>query len=160
MASTSPRGWNSWLSPAACYSPARPTTSCKASSTFRWSSSANSMSRTSRGQSGPTGSGLTGAGQDGGAGFAGRAAAPWAAAVPLVLMLAGGVWYFWPQQLGLVSRATLAVLPFANIPGDEATGRLADRLTEEIITDLSRYREMDVIARNSTEVYKDKPVDL
>ncbi len=89
-----------------------------------------------------------------------RRRAPWAAAVPLVLILAGGVWYFWPQQLGLVSRATLAVLPFANIASDEATGRLADGLTEEIITDLSRYREMDVIARNSTEVYKDKPVDL
>jgi TolB-like protein/class 3 adenylate cyclase len=89
-----------------------------------------------------------------------RRRAPWAAAVPLVLILAGGVWHFWPQQHGLVSRASLAVLPFANIAGDEATGRLADGLTEDIITDLSRYREMDVIARNSTEVYKDKPVDL
>jgi TolB-like protein len=89
-----------------------------------------------------------------------RRRAPWAAAVSLVLMLAGGVWYFWPESPRLVSRATLAVLPFANIAGDEATGRLAYGLTEEIITDLSRYREMDVIARNSTEVYKDKPVDL
>jgi len=81
-------------------------------------------------------------------------------AVALIVILVGGLWYFWPQQPGLASRASLAVLPFANIAGDQATGRLADGLTEEIITDLSRYREMDVIARNSTEVYKDKAVDL
>ena len=52
------------------------------------------------------------------------------------------------------------MLPFANIAGDEATGRLADGLTEDIITDLSRYRTMDVIARNSTEAYKGKAVDV
>ena len=61
---------------------------------------------------------------------------------------------------GLVGRASLAVLPFANIAGDEATGRLADGLTEDIITDLSRYRTMDVIAHNSTEAYKGKAVDV
>ena len=52
------------------------------------------------------------------------------------------------------------MLPFANLAGDEATGRLADGLTEDIITDLSRYRNMDVIAHNSTEVYKGKAVDV
>ena len=61
---------------------------------------------------------------------------------------------------GIVGRASLAVLPFANLAGDEATGRLADGLTEDIITDLSRYRNMDVIAHNSTEVYKGKAVDV
>ncbi len=52
------------------------------------------------------------------------------------------------------------MLPFANIAGDEATARLADGLTEDIITDLSRYRNMDVIAHNSTEGYKGKAVDV
>jgi TolB-like protein len=51
------------------------------------------------------------------------------------------------------------VLPFANLAGDEATGKLADGLTEDIITDLSRHRIKDVIAHNSTEVYKGKAVD-
>jgi TolB-like protein/Tfp pilus assembly protein PilF len=51
-------------------------------------------------------------------------------------------------------------LPFDNIGGDETTGRFADGITEDIITDLSRYREVDVIARNSTAVYKGKPVDI
>ena len=39
-------------------------------------------------------------------------------------------------------------------------GRLADGITEDIITDLSRFRDLDVIARNSTVVYKGKPVDV
>jgi TolB-like protein/Tfp pilus assembly protein PilF len=52
------------------------------------------------------------------------------------------------------------VLPFANLNGDEATARLADGITEDIITDLARFRDLDVMARNSTDVYKGKPVDI
>jgi TolB-like protein/Tfp pilus assembly protein PilF len=37
---------------------------------------------------------------------------------------------------------------------------LADGITEDIITDLARFRDLDVIARNSTGVYKGKPVDI
>ena len=55
---------------------------------------------------------------------------------------------------------SIAVLPFDNLGGDEATGRLADGITEDIITDLARFRDLDVIARNSTEVYKGKPADV
>ncbi len=85
-----------------------------------------------------------------------------AAAAAAILVLAVGGWLFWPRHpgLGLVGRASLAVLPFANIAGDQETGRLADGLTEDIITDLSRYRTMDVIARNSTAAYKDKAIDV
>src|SRR5262245_34035364 len=87
--------------------------------------------------------------------------APLTVAMLLVLVLVvAGALYFWPQEPSLTPRASLAVLPFSNIAGDEATGRLADGLTEDIITDLSRYREIDVIAHNSTELYKDRPVDL
>ena len=77
-------------------------------------------------------------------------------------MLAVGGWLFWLRHPspGLVGRASVAVLPFVNLPGDEAAGRLADGLTEDIITDLSRYRAMDVIAHHSTEVYKGKAVDV
>jgi TolB-like protein/Tfp pilus assembly protein PilF len=57
-------------------------------------------------------------------------------------------------------KPAIAVLPLKNMGGDEATDRLANGLTEDIITDLSRLRDFDVIARNSTEVYKDKPVDV
>ena len=55
---------------------------------------------------------------------------------------------------------SIAVLPFDNYGGDEATGRLADGLTEDVITDLARFRDLDVIARNSVEAYKGKPADV
>jgi TolB-like protein len=69
-------------------------------------------------------------------------------------------WWYAPRDAGLAGKASIAVLPFENLSGDEATARLADGLTEDIITDLSRWREFDVIARNSTAVYKGKPVDV
>ena len=58
------------------------------------------------------------------------------------------------------ASTSIAVLPFDNLGGDEQTGRLADGITEDIITDLARFREIEVIARNSVEVYKDKAVDM
>ena len=44
--------------------------------------------------------------------------------------------------------------------GDEATGRLADGMTEDLITELTRYRALDVIARDATLAYEDKAVDV
>ncbi len=80
-----------------------------------------------------------------------------AAALPvLILFLAGAVWQFWPTAIES-GKPSVAVLPFDNYGGDEATGRLADGLTEDIITDLAGFPEFQVIARNSTEQYRDKP---
>jgi TolB-like protein len=62
--------------------------------------------------------------------------------------------------LPLPDKPSIAVLPFENLSGDPRQERLAGGLTEDVITDLSRFRELFVIARNSTEVYKDKPVDV
>ena len=78
----------------------------------------------------------------------------------LAFAVLGGVWQFWPGAPPPEGRPGIAVLPFANFGGDPATGRLADGITEDIITDLARFRDLDVIARNSTEVYKGKPVDV
>ena len=86
-----------------------------------------------------------------------RAAA--AAAVIALALAGGGTWWFL-QPAPLSANPSVAVLPFNNYGGDEATGRLADGLTEDIITDLSRMSEIDVIARNSTEAYKGKPADV
>jgi TolB-like protein/class 3 adenylate cyclase/cytochrome c-type biogenesis protein CcmH/NrfG len=82
--------------------------------------------------------------------------------VLLALAIAAGVALWWPQptEQGLAGKPSIAVLPFDNIGGGETTGRFADGITEDIITDLARYREVDVIARNSTAVYKGKPVDI
>ncbi len=57
-------------------------------------------------------------------------------------------------------KPSIAVLPFDNIGHEAKWERLADGLTEDIITDLAHSKDLIVIARNSTEVFKDKPVDI
>ena len=57
-------------------------------------------------------------------------------------------------------RASIAVLPFANMSGDPEQEYFADGITEDIITELSRLRNLKVIARNSVFVYKGKPADV
>ena len=83
-----------------------------------------------------------------------------AGAALLALVFAGGVWHLWPGEPAPGGRPAVAVLPFDNFGGDEATGRLADGITEDIITDLARFHDLDVIARNSTEIYKERAVDV
>ena len=91
----------------------------------------------------------------------------WPAAIAAAVLLlfvagAGAGWYaFWRPGEPLPSdQPSIAVLPFDNFSGDAATGRLADGITEDIITDLARFADLEVIARNSTLPYKDKPVDV
>jgi adenylate cyclase len=55
---------------------------------------------------------------------------------------------------------SIAVLPFANLSGDQGQEYFADGMTEEIITQLTRFRELFVIARNSTFRYKAQAVDM
>jgi len=50
---------------------------------------------------------------------------------------------------------TIAVLPFANVGGDPEQGYFADGVTEDIITDLSRFREQRVVARDSCFRFRD-----
>jgi len=83
-----------------------------------------------------------------------------AVAVLLVLGLAAfAAWQLRQSEPASVA-SSIAVLPFENIGGDERTGRLADGITEDIITDLAHFPEFKVVARNSTEVYKGKAVDV
>jgi TolB-like protein/class 3 adenylate cyclase len=89
----------------------------------------------------------------------GRVLVPIAAAV-VVLLVAGVGWWLWPTAPAGTGRPGIAVLPFDNLGGDEATDRLAGGITEDIITDLARFQDLDVIARNSTGVYKGRPVDV
>jgi TolB-like protein/class 3 adenylate cyclase/tetratricopeptide (TPR) repeat protein len=53
---------------------------------------------------------------------------------------------------------SIAVLPFTNMGGDPEQEYFADGLTEDLITELSRFQELRVIARNSVMTYKGKPV--
>lgn len=58
------------------------------------------------------------------------------------------------------AKPSIAVLPFANMSGDPEQEFFADGLTEDIITELSRFRELLVISRNSVFVHKGKAVNV
>ena len=58
----------------------------------------------------------------------------------------------------LPEERSIAILPFANMNGDPAQEYFSDGVTEDIITELSRFRELLVIARNSSFTYKNKAV--
>jgi TolB-like protein len=64
-----------------------------------------------------------------------------------------------PPQI-LTSQPSIAVLPFANVSSDSEQEYFADGITEEIILNLSRLNWLNVIARNSSFTYKNKPVDV
>src|SRR5215471_13982052 len=58
--------------------------------------------------------------------------------------------------LSLPDRPSIAVLPFTNLSGDPKEDYFSDGITEDIITELSRFSELFVIARNSSFQYKGK----
>jgi len=62
--------------------------------------------------------------------------------------------------LDLPDKPSIAVLPFQNMSGDSEQEYFVDGITEDIITELSRFRSLFVIARNSTFTYKSKSVDV
>jgi adenylate cyclase len=62
--------------------------------------------------------------------------------------------------LPLPDKPSIAVLPFQNMSGDPEQDYFADGIVEEIITALSRSKQLFVIARNSTFTYKGRAVDV
>src|SRR5262249_44549214 len=58
------------------------------------------------------------------------------------------------------AKPAIAVLPFTNMSGDPEQQYYSDGITEDIITELSRFRSLFVIARNSTFQYRDKATDV
>jgi adenylate cyclase len=60
----------------------------------------------------------------------------------------------------LPDKPSIAVLPFQNMSGDSEQEYFADGMVEEIITALSRFRQLFVIARNSSFTYKNRNVDV
>jgi TolB-like protein/class 3 adenylate cyclase len=65
-----------------------------------------------------------------------------------------------PIALSLPDKPSIAVLPFQNMSGDIEQEYFADGIVEEIITALSRFGALFVIARNSTFTYKGRAVDV
>ena len=60
----------------------------------------------------------------------------------------------------LSQRASIAVLPFKNLSGDSEQEYFSDGITNDIITDLSRFRNLLVIASNTVFLYKGKTVNV
>ncbi|WP_200948591.1 MULTISPECIES: CadC-family transcriptional regulator [unclassified Bradyrhizobium] len=65
-----------------------------------------------------------------------------------------------PAVLALPDKPSIAVLPFQNMSGDPEQEYFADGMVEDIITALSRFNSLFVIARNSSFTYKGKAVDI
>jgi len=88
--------------------------------------------------------------------------------VIIAVALGAGVWswkdqirHAWMQSTTALSdKPTIAVLPFTNMSGDPRQEYLSDGITEDIITALTRFAKLSVVARNSTFAYKGKAVDV
>jgi adenylate cyclase len=64
------------------------------------------------------------------------------------------------QSLPLSDKSSIAVLPFDNMSGDPEQEYFSDGISEDIITELSRFSSLDVIARNSSFVFKGKDIKI
>ena len=83
-------------------------------------------------------------------------------AAAVLLIITASLWGLssWNSAPSLPDKSSVAVLPFDNFGDDPKWERFADGITEDIIADLSHSKDLIVIARNSTEVYKGKPTDI
>lgn len=78
-----------------------------------------------------------------------------------VFTLSGGMAAPAPApSLALPEKPSIAVLPFQNMSGDPEQEYFADGVVEDIITALSRFKSLFVIARNSSFTYKGRTVDI
>ncbi len=83
-----------------------------------------------------------------------------------VLLLAGGVSFFWTEKLRSYSEApappprlSFVVLPFTNLSDDRDQQYFADGVTDDLTTDLTRISGSFVISRNTAFTYKDKAIN-
>jgi TolB-like protein/DNA-binding winged helix-turn-helix (wHTH) protein len=81
-----------------------------------------------------------------------------AAAAALALLLGVIAWHFAGRDSDTIPL--VAVLPFEAIGAKSAEHRLAAGLTEDIVTDLARFPEFGVLARNATQAYGGEATDL
>jgi TolB-like protein/class 3 adenylate cyclase/Flp pilus assembly protein TadD len=65
-----------------------------------------------------------------------------------------------PSAEAAADKPSIAVLPFANMSGDHQQEYLADGIVDDLITALSKFRWLLVIARNSSFTYKGRAVDV
>ncbi|HSR71288.1 MAG TPA: adenylate/guanylate cyclase domain-containing protein [Kiloniellales bacterium] len=80
----------------------------------------------------------------------------------LIVVLAGGGVAAWQLQRAHAPKEfpTVAVLPFDNLSADPQMDYFSDGVSEDIITMLSRFPDLAVVARNSSFVYKGSSTDI
>jgi TolB-like protein/DNA-binding SARP family transcriptional activator/Flp pilus assembly protein TadD len=81
------------------------------------------------------------------------------AAVVLLALSLGG-WMFARPAPMPVTRPSIAILPFESLSGSVEDARIATGLTIDTISDLSRYADFRVMAKDTTDAYKGKAVDI
>jgi adenylate cyclase len=99
----------------------------------------------------------------------------WAVLSTIVIgVIAAGLWGYYlrpspppPEPvlekapaLELSDKPSIAVLPFSNLSGEREQEYFSDGVTNDIITDISKFRELMVIASNTVFTFKGKPVDI
>jgi len=84
---------------------------------------------------------------------------PILAAIVLTLLVVGGI-LIGRLMMHSPSPPSIAILPFANLSDDAKFEYFSDGITEDIITDLSKFSGLMVVARNSAFAYKDQPLSL
>jgi adenylate cyclase len=94
-----------------------------------------------------------------------------AGVISLLILIAGIIWWQTPQPefepvapdtmaQPLPSKPSIAVLALDDLSAGEEKGYLSDAISEGIITELSRFSEFFVIARNSSFKYRDSATDV
>lgn len=77
----------------------------------------------------------------------------------IILIVSGLVsWYFYIRSIS--EQPSIAVLPFVNISGDPDKEYLCDGITEDLINNLARIKDLRVISRTSAFYFKDKGLDI
>jgi TolB-like protein/DNA-binding winged helix-turn-helix (wHTH) protein/tetratricopeptide (TPR) repeat protein len=93
--------------------------------------------------------------------FGARQFAYLAATIVAIAIIAGGLWLTPDGRPARVTppRLSIVVLPFVNLSGDPAQDYLADVITDELTTSLSRLRDAFVISRSTAFSYRGKAVN-
>src|SRR6058998_197566 len=86
-----------------------------------------------------------------------RVALAGAALTLAIAAVALGTWLYQRTHSFTPMERSIAVLPFENLSSDKENAYLADGIQDEILTRLSKVRDLKVISRTSTQPYKSKP---
>jgi TolB-like protein len=84
----------------------------------------------------------------------------WAAVVVALIIIASIVWLISKEKPAKAEIPSIAVLPFVNMSNDPEQEYFIDGMTDELINDLTKIKNLFVISRNSTFTYKGKSIKV